>query len=375
MPKILLVANTDWYIYNFRLALAQQLKDSGYDVRIVTPPGKFAAQFGELGLAWTPWRLARTTISFWAELRSFFHILGIYNRYRPDIVHHHTIKAVLYGSLAAKLLRVGAVVNSIAGLGYVFSEADEQARRIRQRIDRWYRLANQGQNCRVVFENRADWAYFLAAGYVSPGRACLIESIGVDPVKFQPLPPPAAGPLTVLYAGRMLWDKGVGVFVEAARQFGADSNLKFVLVGEPDPGNPSSIEATTLQGWQAEGRVIWQGWQADMSRVYARSHIVVLPTMYGEGVPTTLIEAAACGRPIIATDTPGCRAIVQNQVNGVLVAPNRPDQLADAIRSLAADPLKRQQMGRRGREIFLEKFTSDKINAAMLQVYAGLLSE
>ena len=373
MPKIILSANTDWYLYNFRKALALRLQENDFEVVFVTPSGKYASQFEALGLKWISWKLDRKTISLWKEIQSFFHILQIYRSQRPDIVHHHTIKSVLYGSLAAQLVGVPGIVNSITGLGYVFLESDFQAAFLKKIITPFYKWAHRFQNSVAVFENQPDRDYFIRAGFIPEERSILIESIGADPVQFYPVPEPVQNPFVVLMAGRLLWDKGVGIFVEAARMLKPEINARFILVGEPDLGNPASIDPETLQRWHDEVIIEWWGWQSDMQSVYARSHVVVLPTMYGEGVPTTLIEGAACGRALIGSDTPGCRPVIQPGVNGFLIPQNDSTALAQAIEQLANDPYLRQKMGKNGREIFLEKFTYEKVNHTMMEVFAKLL--
>jgi glycosyltransferase involved in cell wall biosynthesis len=177
----------------------------------------------------------------------------------------------------------------------------------------------------------------------------------------------------ILMAARVLWDKGAGVFAEAARLLRERLRVRMVLVGEPDPASPDSVDQDTLDAWHHDGLIEWWGWQQDMESVYRGCHVVALPTMYGEGVPRTLIEGAACGRPIVATDLPGCRAIVQHEVNGLLVPPNNPRALAQALERLALDPSLRMQMGAEGRKIVLEKFTHEKVNQATQQVYLHLL--
>jgi glycosyltransferase involved in cell wall biosynthesis len=202
--------------------------------------------------------------------------------------------------------------------------------------------------------------------------------VGVDIARFSPAPEPEGIPVVVLPA-RMLWDKGAGVLVEAARLLHAgtlpnERKLRVALVGVPDPGNPDSIGEDTLRGWKAEGAVEWWGWQEDMSTVYSRCHIVTLPTVYGEGVPTALLEAAACGKPLVATDAPGCRDVVHHESNGLLVPPNDPAALAAALRRLVDDPDLRGRMGVASRQLVLEKFTTEQVNAATLQVYRMILN-
>jgi glycosyltransferase involved in cell wall biosynthesis len=171
----------------------------------------------------------------------------------------------------------------------------------------------------------------------------------------------------------MLWDKGVGVLVDAARLLRQRTPARFILAGDPDPGNPSSIPEATLCQWAQEGVVEWLGWQPDMARVYAGSHIVALPTIYGEGVPTVLLEAAACSRPMVATGIPGCREIVIDGQTGTIVPPDDPLALAQAIDRLISDPDLRGRMGAAARKLVLQKFTAAQVNSATLAVYRKVL--
>jgi glycosyltransferase involved in cell wall biosynthesis len=371
MSKILISANTDWFLFNFRTALARSLQDSGFDVLLVSPPGEYAPKLSQEGFRWVRWDVGRKTTNPLKELRSLASLFRLYRQEAPDIVHHHTIKPVLYGSLAARLSRVPLVVNSITGRGYVYTSKELKARLLKGFVDLFYKFVLGDHRSAVIFENQVDHQYFIDAGFLPAQRAWVIEGVGVDPEKFPSTPEPDGVPV-VLMPGRMLWDKGVGVLVEAARLVKSQVEARVVLVGQPDQGNPASISEDVLETWQAEGVVEWWGWRADMPPVYQQSHIVVLPTMYGEGVPTTLIEGAASGRPLVATDTPGCLPVVKHTQNGFLVPPDDPGALAQVLLKLISDPGLRKKMGRASREIFLEKFTHAKINAATLGVYEHL---
>jgi glycosyltransferase involved in cell wall biosynthesis len=231
-----------------------------------------------------------------------------------------------------------------------------------------YRLVFKLPNCGVIFENSHDQEYFIENHLVDRSRTWLIEGVGVDQERFFPAPEPEGTPV-ILLAARMLWDKGVGVLVEAARLLKAEIPVRVALVGDPDPGNPATVSRKTLEDWNTDGVVEWWGWQPDMPEVYRRCHIVTLPTMYGEGVPTTLLEGAACGRPLVATDIPGCRQVVIPGHNGFLVPTNDPQALAEALKCLARDPALRGRMGAASRQLVMQKFTHAQVNTATLQVY------
>jgi glycosyltransferase involved in cell wall biosynthesis len=368
--KILLVANTDWYLYNFRRSLAVYLRAAGHAVTLVSPHGPYVAGIQKLGFPWLEWAVGRKSAGP-GELLAVQQLARIYWRQHPDLVHHFTVKPVLYGSLAASLARVPCVVNAITGLGYVFLQNNLRARLLRQVVLLLYRFALRTPRQTVIFENTYDRSFFEGLRLLPVGAGRVIEGAGVDVEQFAPTPEPAGDPLVVLPA-RMLWDKGVGTAVEAARLLrAARTPLRLALVGPTDPGNPANIPEATLQGWVAEGCVEWWGFQEDMRAVYAQAGLVLLPSL-GEGVPTVLIEAAACGRAIVATDVAGCRDVVQNGHTGLLVPPNDPAALAQALHRLAGDPALRRQMGAAGRIQAEARFSMEQINRETLEVYQRL---
>jgi glycosyltransferase involved in cell wall biosynthesis len=369
--KIILVANTDWYLYNFRLSLARELRNRGWEVILVSPGGRFVSPLKAEGFQWMEWRLNRRTFAPWNELAAFLAILRIYRRARPDLVHHFTIKPVLYGSLSARLANIPAVVNSITGLGYLFLQKDLTARILRQAALLLYRPALQRECTRVIFENESDRHFFIGEGLVRAEDSVVIEGVGVDVERFKPSPEPG-GPIVVVLPARLLWDKGVGDLVEAARQLNLGGNVRICLVGEPDPGNPATVEQTDLERWQAEGLVELWGFQANMADVYAKCHIVCLPS-HGEGLPTALIEGAACARPIVTTDVPGCRDVVTHGKNGLVVSPSDPVALANGLRTLVDNPEMRQKMGAAGRQMVLQRFSNERILSETLAAYNQVL--
>ncbi|MFQ5615678.1 MAG: glycosyltransferase family 4 protein [Anaerolineales bacterium] len=370
--KIILVSNTEWYLYNFRRALGLFLKARGWEVVMASPPGEYAKRLQALGFRWIQWDLGRKTLAPWKEIDAILEIARIYRREKPDLVHHNTIKPCIYGTLAARMAGVRGIVNAITGRGYVFLGNDAGARLLKPVAHALYRLAFSPHNCVAIFENAADQKYFLENQLISPARARLIESSGVDPDLFTPSPEPAGIPV-ILQASRMLWDKGVGVLVEAARILHERVPVRVALAGNPDPGNPASIPEAALRGWHEEGVIEWWGFQPDMNTAFGKSHIVTLPTMYAEGLPISLLEAAACGRPIVATPTPGCRDLIIEGYNGFLVPPNDPAALAGALEKLATDPGLRAKMGAAGRQRVLEKYTNALVNTATLSVYRALI--
>jgi glycosyltransferase involved in cell wall biosynthesis len=365
--KILLTANTDWYLYHFRLSLAKFLRDHQFEVVFVSPQGKYTSKILAEGFRWIPWNLGRKTIAPWRELTSILDIMAIIRKEKPDLIHNHTIKPVIYGSLAARMIGKQVVINSITGRGYVFQSNTINVKLLRKLTVSLYRLAVKNPYNTLIFENRADKQFFTKLQIANPERSYIIPGVGIDPDYYQPMPEPEGTPL-VVFAGRLLWSKGVNDLIQAARLLHPKVNFRLALVGQPDPGNPTSIPEDMILSWVDEGVAEWWGWHEDIREVFYACHIITLPSL-GEGLPTVLIEAAACQRPIIATDVPGCNDIVSHNVNGLLIAPNDPQQLAEALGILLSDRNLRLKMGKAGREIVINKFSTPIINSTTFELY------
>ena len=373
--KIIVVANTAWYLYNFRSALIDEIKQRGWKPVLISPPDRYADEFTKAGYRHIPWGLGRQTIAPWVELQSARELREIYETEQPNLVHHHTMKAVIYGSLAAQ--KTGTpVVNSIPGRGYVFSSSNLKAQVLKPVVTSLLRYAfRKGLNQQVIFENRDDMNFFLAKRLIPESKTILIPSVGVDKKRFHPAPLPE-GMFTVGFVGRMLRDKGVIVFVEAARllqEWGVPCRM--VLIGEPDPGNAASVTVEELKEWDRLDNVEWWGWIENMQQAYARIHALAQPTSYGEGVPTTLVEAAAVNRAIIASDWPGCREIIIDNETGLLVPPKDPLALAQAVKRLVENQADYERLRLNVHEVALVKFSTDDVNSQTLKVYNSILSD
>jgi glycosyltransferase involved in cell wall biosynthesis len=367
--KILLFANTDWYLYNFRLALAQALRARGDEVVLISPDGAYVSRLQEMGFRWVCFPLARRGLNPFTEINTLKRLVRLYRQEKPDLVHQFTVKCVLYGSLACHLLGIRSVVSSVTGLGYVFTEGEGAKRWLLNLVILFYRMVLR--HTWVIFQNPDDRALFLKNHLVDPKRVALIRGSGVDTRRFLPRPEPN-GFLTIILPARLLWDKGVGEFVEAGRRVLAEGlRARFVLVGDSDPENPAAIPVTQIQAWEKEGVIEWWGWREDMESVYAQANIVCLPS-YREGVPKTLIEAAACGRPIITSNVPGCRDIVRQGENGLLVPPRNIPALVESLKLLMKSPNKRWAMGSRGRKIVEKEFSNELVVTQTLAVYSSL---
>ncbi|MFP5264501.1 MAG: glycosyltransferase family 4 protein [Blastocatellia bacterium] len=365
--KIILFANTDWYLYNFRLALAKAIVAQGHELVLLSPPGKYTERLKQAGFRWIPLPLERRRLNPLAELVTILRIAQVYHKERPDLVHHFTVKCVLYGSIAARLVRVKAVVNALAGLGHIFSDDGFRAKALRRVVKSVCKLALRPSQ--VIFQNPDDHRAFLKLGLVHEETSHLIRGSGVDVERFKPrATEPAGGGRYVLLASRLLWAKGVSEYVEAARlvrQWLPET--VFLLAGETDPGNPSAIPQSVIDNWRGDVEVL--GHCEDMRALIENVDLVALPTYYGEGVPRILIEAAATGKPLVATDMPGCREIVRHGVNGSLVPPHDGEQLARAIRDILVDDERREEMGRRSRHLACSDFSEDQVISKTFQVY------
>lgn len=368
--KAVLFANTDWYLYNFRVEYAKFLKSKGWDVILMSPGGEYAEKLKELGFRHIALEFSRKGMNPAAENDAIRRIRAVYEAERPDLVHHFTIKCMIYGSLAAQQAGIKAVVNSVTGLGFVFLSRKPSVCLLRAFIKRLYKKAFKGSQ--VIFENPDDRALFLEMGLVDESNSHVILGTGIDTDAFVPVRPPDAAPLTILPA-RMLWDKGIGEFVEAAAAIREEGiQARFALIGKIDEGNPACVESETLTRWQKEGNVEWWGWQGDIYACISLADIVCLPS-YREGLPKILLEAASCGRPIVATDVPGCREIVKDGVNGLLVQVKSAEALKDALIRLIKDPDLRIKMGEAGRELAVSRFSTGIVNRETYQIYLEAL--
>ena len=367
--KLLFLVTEDWYFVSHRLHLALAARRAGYNVVVATRLASHGNLFRAVGLLPISLEMSRGAYGPLADLRALWRIWRIYRNEQPDIVHHVALKSVLLGGLAARLAGVRRTVAAVAGLGYLYSGAGRApllASLLRMVMPF---LVGSG---RVIAQNLDD-ANLLTTWGVPKAQIRLIRGSGVDIRRFMPCPEPDGIPLVLLHA-RMLWDKGVGEFVEAARLLKRQGPpVRFVLVGGPDPANPASVPETTLRAWVDEGVVEWWGQREDIPAVLAACSIVCLPS-YREGLPTSLIEAAACGRPIVTTNAPGCREVVRDGDNGFLVPGRDAPALAQALKRLLSNPALRVRMGARSRERAEAEFAEARIVAETMAVYEELLS-
>ncbi|GAB3646139.1 glycosyltransferase family 4 protein [Ramlibacter alkalitolerans] len=378
--KILLFANTDWYLYNFRRSLAVALRDAGHEVLLLSPGGPYGARLGELGFRWIEAPMQRRSLNPLRELALLRWLRRLIVAEQVELVHGFTIKCAVYGSLAARLAGVPARVNAVAGMGYVFTSGDVKARVLRPVVSSLLRLALGGETARLILQNPDDVALFHRAGLVRADQVRLIPGSGVDCRRFTPKPARESGSgsgkkgaFRVVLPARLLWDKGLREFVEAARLLQSEGRaMEFLLAGEPDPGNPAAASEETIRGWEREGLVRWLGHVDDMPALFHSADAVILPS-YREGLPKGLIEAAACGLPLVTTDVPGCREVVTDGVDGLLVPARDAVALARAIARLHDDASLRARLGAAARAKALREFDEQSVISRTIGVYRELL--
>ncbi|KPK68206.1 MAG: glycosyl transferase family 1 [Acidithiobacillales bacterium SM23_46] len=368
MQRILFLVTEDWYFASHRLPLAMEMARVGYMVSVATRVGRHREHINRAGIRLIPFNLGRRFANPIVELSILWRLIRLYRREQPTVVYHVGLKPVVYGSLAARIAGIAGQINAIAGLGSVFSSRRFKARLVRPLLQGVLRLLLAGRKSRIIVQNRDDQRVVLEMMHQDPERVAVIAGAGVDLNQFAVTDEPAGTPV-VLYAGRILWDKGVGYFVEAARRLRSMGiAARFVLVGTPDEGNPSAVPLAQIENWQRAAIVEWWGQHDDMPAVFAASHMVCLPSYYGEGIPKVLIEAAASGRAIVTTDIAGCREIVRHETNGLLVCPHDVDALANALARLIASPEERRRMGTAGRKIAEAEYGLELINRQSLAV-------
>lgn len=367
---LLFVANDVGYFISHRLPLAEAARAQGYDVEIASTGD--GAPLRELGFVHHPVPVSRGTSNPFGEFRGLFALVALFLRLRPALVHLVTLKPVLYGGIAARLTRVPAVVSAVAGLGFLFiGEGGARATLIRKLIVPLFRFTFGHPNQKIIFQNREDLDQLVASTGFDPRKAVLIRGSGVDLAKYRYVPETDDVP-TISMASRLLRDKGVMEFVEAARQLRQRGlRARFWLIGAPDPANPATVSERQVEAWRREGSVECLGMRNDVPLLYSLSHVISLPS-YREGLPKALIEAAACGRPVVTTDVPGCRDAIEPGITGLLVPPRDAVVLADALQRLIEDGNLRRRMGHAARELAEREFCIKKIVAAHLDTYAGL---
>ena len=372
--KLLFIVNVDWFFISHRFPIALKAMEEGYEVHLLCAITDKSEYLENMGLIVHPFSFSRSGKNIFNELACAFGLYKQIKSIKPDLVHLVTIKPVLYGGIATRMVKVQGVVSAISGLGFLFvKRAGLRVRLIRNGVFFLYPMAMGHPNQCVIFQNPTDMNALIAAGGVQKDKTRMIRGSGVDLQDYPVLPEPDGVPVIVM-ASRLLKDKGVHEFVEAARIVKSKGiKARFQLIGEPDSENPESVTAEAVQSWQDEGVVECLGFRPDIADLFAQAHIVILPSYYGEGLPRVLIEAAACGRAVITTNMPGCRDAIEPDVSGLLVPARDAKALAQAMERLIEDDALRQQMGRKGRDLAEHEFGIDKVVATHLAIYHELM--
>ena len=376
LMKFVFFANTDWYLYNFRLSTALQLQSRGDEVVMLSPPGEFGPRFAAHGIRWITLPMDRASLNPVREAFTLRALVQVLRVERPDLLHNFTVKCAIYGALAARVARVPAVVNAVAGMGYVFTSDRFKARALRPIVRSLMRGTLGSGHTRLILQNPDDAEAFMSSRLVPSQMVRVIRSSGVDTHRFRPVAA-AAGrrPLRVLLAARLVWEKGIREFVDAAVMLKAQGRqIEFLLAGMPDPGNPHSVRREDVELWQQQGLVRWLGHVEDMPALLPTVDVMALPSYYREGVPRSLIEAAACGLALVTTNLPGCREVVaRHGVDGLHAEPRDARSLAESLTRLDDDRELLRRLGDNARQKALADFDERMVIARTIEVYSELL--
>ena len=372
--KIIFFANTDWYLYNFRLELARYLCEQGAQVIMMSPPGEYGVRLEEQGFRWLPLPMERRSLHPLQELQLLRYIYAVYTKEQPDVVHNFTIKSVVYGALAAQAAGVKKRIHAVAGLGHVFTSHSLQAHLLRPLVKGLLRQALRGRESRLILQNPDDRRLFLQHNLISPDQMYLIKGSGVDTKRFFPVSrdKKKRGKFRVVLAARLLWEKGIREYLEAATLLAHRADeLEFLLAGAADSGNPTAVPEQDIRKWQQAGLVTVLGHVEDMRELLTEIDLMVLPS-WREGTPRSLLEAAAMGLPIITTDAPGCREVVEHGKNGFLVPTHDAPALAAKIEYLLEHPETCRCFGQAGREKVCQEFAQEIVFGQTWDVYCSL---
>lgn len=379
--RVLFVGNSALYFIIHRIGLARALVARGYLVGALLPAPvsvEHRATIGETGIAIHEYPFKPAGMNPLVEVRTLIALWRYYRDLKPDIIHHLTLKPALYGGAVSRWLGIEARIQSIMGLGFLFNTAHLVPRAVRTLLSPAFRYALGGRQSILTLENADDYERLRAQGCLGNNlwpRVEILPGSGVDLNDFDPDAKPEEPPI-VAFAGRLTRAKGIVEFAKAARLVRAKYPAsRFVVCGGIVTDNPAAISEVELRGWVEEGAIEWWGQRDDMPSVMSRAGVVVLPSYGGEGLPRALLEAAAASRPIITTDTEGCREIGRNGVNGLLVPVGDATALAEAILRLLNDPELRAQMGREGRRIVEQEFSLEIVIRRTLEIYDRMLDK
>jgi len=370
MPKLGIFVTEDWVFVSHRLTLGARAVSAGYETVVITRCRSHQDIIESRGIRTCPIEVNRGGLGVVGLIREAIRLFWIYQKEKFDLICHVGLRPVVVGALAAKCAGQTRVVAAFTGLGFLFT--GERANSLLSRA-LGILLPWLLRHSLVVVQNRDDFDVLVKFG-LDPRQMRIVRGAGVDIEKFKPMPEPPGPPVILLHA-RMLWDKGVGEFVRAAEILKARGcQARFVLVGEPDDHNPASVNRETWNRWKQGHAVECLGQQKEIHAILPQASVVCLPS-YREGLPKSLLEALACGKPCVTTDTPGCREVVTDGVNGFLVPVKNEKRLAEALETLIRNPSLRATMGSKGRERAVAEFDENIIILQMLGIYAEVLGK
>lgn len=369
--RILLFANTYWYFLNFRLPYLQTLLGEYGEVCLVAPPSKHQAALDAQGFRCLPLASMKERPTLWSELTMMLELRRLFIANPAYCLHAFTVRCVLFGGLIARSVGLPRL-QAITGLGYLFTTRNLKTKLLRILLWPIYRISLGGKSVRIIFQNQEDFAELGKAGLVKQNQCAVIRGSGVDLEQFKPQPKSATLPLTVLFVGRLLKEKGVIELLVAAERLRREGLIfRLVLAGERYDGNPSSLSLEELEYYAQQGVAEFVGHVPDVISWYNQADLVVLPS-YREGTPKSLLEAAACGKPILASDIAGCRGVVEPNVNGLLVPARDISALADGLRTLLTNDKLRAKFCAASRPLIAKGFSADAVNNQTLRVMRQL---
>lgn len=370
--KLFIVVNVDWFFLSHRLPIAKAAQKKGYDVTILTQnTGRFD-DIKKEGLHAVDIPFKRSGTNILNELRVIYSLKKKFKKNNPDVIHNVALKASIYGSIAAKWAKTGKVINAISGLGFVFS--NEKAGVLKKILIGMMNLAFKSSLVHFIFQNPDDYRLFEDNGFATESNSIFIKGSGIDLNKFKYCEPPQNDKLVIVLVARMLEDKGIREFKDASNFLKPEyeNSIKWMLIGPVDKENPSTLSENELQEMVIPGYFEWLGYQDNVGDYYMRSDIVSLPS-YREGLPKSLIEACAIGRPIVTTNTPGCKECVDDGFNGYLVPVGNSKELASKIKVLIDDEDLRMEFGKKSRLKAEKEFSIDNVVKKTLKLYSDVI--
>lgn len=372
--KLFIVVNVDWFFLSHRKDVAQAAKEAGWDVTIVTTDTGKLKDIEALGLKTINLPMSRSGMNIIEELNTLLFLYKLYRREKPDVVHHVGMKTILWGTLAAKFSRVRGVVNAISGLGGFFAEDNKGL--LSRVMPRVLRFSHNRKNLLCIFQNDDDWGLYVKHGIIKHEQGRYIKGSGVDLNQFCYTPEPEAGKIKVMLTARMIVEKGVFLLTEAAERLRKkyESTAEFLLVGGLDD-HPGAITKEQLDAVCDGNFIKWLGYRTDVKELLTECHIMAFPSYYMEGLPKSLIEANAIGRPIITSNSVGCKETVIDGYNGFLIQPKDVDALTEKLDMLISDKELRVKMGKNSRKFAEEYFSIEVVKERHMSIYDELVKE